>query len=166
MKLVGKILLGIFLIIVLILVGTAIYIDLPVFENANEFSNYISSYNQIKYKTDNGVKTLNAFERDSLINKEIKEIKVNGDKVIVSYFRFKDPFTARNSINKYKELHTGNFMIKTVEVNIPLYGKYWVQTAQGITNISWTRNRRVILIRSKSRETAKMVEEDIKSYFN
>src|SRR6056297_618211 len=165
MKLIGKILVGFALIIVLILAGGALYIDIPVFDNVNEFDNYLASYSQVKYNVAEEFETLNAFNKDSLINKEVNKLKVNGEEVIVSYFRYKDPFTARSSINNYKEMNTGNFQVKTMEINIPFYGKYWIQTSQGITSISWTRKKRVILIRSNSRKIAKIVEADIKSYF-
>ncbi len=164
MKLIGKILVGFALFIILVLVGAAIYIDLPVFETADEFSNYINTYNNVRYGLDDNIKEINSFNRDSLMSKKINELEVKGEEVIVSYFRYKDPFTARSSIKQYQELNKGNFRINTMEINIPFYGKYWIQTSQGITNISWTKNKRVILIRSTSRSIAKTVENDIKSY--
>jgi hypothetical protein len=164
MKLIGKILVGFAIFIILVLVGAAIYIDLPVFATADDFSNYINTYNNVSYGLDNKIKEINSFNRDSLISKKINELEVKGEEVIVSYFRYKDPFTARSSIKQYQELNKGNFRINTMEINIPFYGKYWIQTSQGITNISWTKNKRVILIRSSSRSIAKTVENDIKSY--
>lgn len=164
MKLIGKILVGFALFVILVLVGAAIYIDLPVFETADDFSNYINTYNNVRYGLDDNIKEINSFNRDSLISKKINELEVKGEEVIVSYFRYKDPFTARSSIKQYQELNKGNFRINTMEINIPFYGKYWIQTSQGITNISWTKNKRVILIRSTSRSIAKTVENDIKSY--
>ena len=164
MKLIGKILVGFALFVILVLVGAAIYIDLPVFETADDFSNYINTYNNVRYGLDDNIKEINSFNRDSLISKKINELEVKGEEVIVSYFRYKDPFTARSSIKQYQELNKGNFRINTMEINIPFYGKYWIQTSQGITNISWTKNKRVILIRSASRSIAKTVENDIKSY--
>jgi len=164
MKLIGKILVGFALFIILVLVGAAIYIDLPVFETADEFSNYINTYKNVRYGLDDNIKEINSFNRDSLMSKKINELEVKGEEVIVSYFRYKDPFTARSSIKQYQELNKGNFRINTMEINIPFYGKYWIQTSQGITNISWTKNKRVILIRSTSRSIAKTVENDIKSY--
>ena len=164
MKLIGKILVGFALFIILVLVGAAIYIDLPVFETADDFSNYINTYKNVSYGFDDNIKEINSFNRDSLMSKKVKELEVKGEEVIVSYFRYKDPFTARSSIKQYQELNKGNFRINTMEINIPFYGKYWIQTSQGITNISWTKNKRVILIRSTSRSIAKTVENDIKSY--
>jgi hypothetical protein len=164
MKLIGKILVGFAIFIILVLVGAAIYIDLPVFATADDFSDYINTYNNVSYGLDNKIKEINSFNRDSLISKKINELEVKGEEVIVSYFRYKDPFTARSSIKQYQELNKGNFRINTMEINIPFYGKYWIQTSQGITNISWTKNKRVILIRSSSRSIAKTVENDIKSY--
>lgn len=164
MKTFFKILLGFLLVILLIIVGVGVYLDLPVFQTVDGFNSYIQNYEVIRYDIEDKYESIDVFNSDSLLSKKVNEVAIEGEDVLISYFRYKNPFSARRNVNKYKNIHSANLKIKLKEINIPFYGKYWIQTSKGITNISWIRKNRVILISSKSREIAERVEKDLKGY--
>lgn len=165
MKLIGKILFVFGLLIVLIMVGVSIYMEMPVFKSENNFDNYLNSYNNVSYILDDEVKVLKTLDNEGLLSKELKRIKLDNNEVIISYYKYGDPFSARKGVGDYQEISTGTIKTGSFEVNIPFYGSYWTQTSKGYTSIAWVKDNRVTLIRSKDAESAKIVKEDIINYF-
>ena len=165
MKLIGKILFGFGLVIILIMVGVSIYIDIPVFQNKSDFNNYLNNYNNVSYILDDEIKELKTLNNVGLLNKELNKINFEDNEVIVSYFKYGNPFSARKAVRDYQEISTGTIKTGSLEINIPFYGRYWTQNSKGYTSVAWVKDSRVILIRSKDSESAKLVKRDIQNYF-
>ncbi|MCF8000572.1 MAG: hypothetical protein K9K76_01755 [Halanaerobiales bacterium] len=164
MKLIGKILFVFGLLIVLIMVGVSLYIDLPVFKSKDTFKDYLNNYNNVSYVVDDKVNELKTLDNEGLFSKELNRINIENNDVIISYFKYGNPFSARKALRDYQEISTGNIETSSFEINIPFYGRYWTQNSKGYTSIAWVRNNKVTLIRSKDSATAKMVKEDIQNY--
>ena len=164
MKLIGKILFVFGLMIVLIMVGVSLYIDIPVFKSNDAFKDYLTNYNNVNYVLENEVKELNTLENEGLLTKELNEINIDNNEVMISYFKYGNPFSARKALRDYEEVSTGNIKTGSLEINIPFYGRYFTQNSKGYTSIAWVKDSKVILIRSENSGTAKMIKQDIQNY--
>ncbi|MGM0445443.1 MAG: hypothetical protein ACQEQH_03465 [Bacillota bacterium] len=164
MKKVFQVILGFFLLIVLIVVGVVMYINLEVFNSAQAFNTYLyNNYSNVyNYQNTNDLLNLDSFNAV----KEIKEVDIDGKRVITAYYETNSLKELKREIDDYMERNAGHVKTKSYEINIPFYGGLWAQTSKGITNLVWALDNKAILIKGNSRDSVETLKYDIKSYLD
>lgn len=165
MKKVFQIILGFFLVIVLIVVGVVMYIDLEVFDSAQAFNTYLYNNYSNVYEYQNRNNNLLNLDSYNTV-KEIKEVDINGNKVITAYYKTNNLKVLKREIDNYMKRNEGHIKIKSYEINIPFYGGLWAQTSKGTTSFVWALDNKAVLIRGNSRDNVETIKYDIKSYLD
>lgn len=165
MKKVFQIVLGFFLLVVLILVGVVMYIDLEVFDSAQGFNTYLyNNYSSVKEYQNSNNNLLNLDSYNTI--KEVKEVEIDGEKVIAAYYETNNLKVLKREIENYMRKNEGHVKIKSYEINIPFYGGLWAQTSKGTTNLIWALDDKAILIKGSSRDSVEVLKYNIKDYLD
>ena len=165
MKKVFQIVLGFLLLTVLIVIGVVMYIDLEVFDSAQAFKTYLYNNYSNVYEYQNSNNNLLNLDSYNTV-KEVKEIDINGKRVITAYYETNNLKVLKREIDNYMKRNEGHIKTKSYEINIPFYGGLWTQTSKGTTNLIWALDNKAILIRGNSRDSVENIKYDIKSYLD
>ncbi len=167
MKKTVQVVLGFVLIVIIIVVGVVMYIDLEVFDSAQAFNTYLyNNYSNVyNYQNSNDKNDLLNLDSSNAV-KEIKEVNIDGNRVIAAFYETNSLKELKREIDDYINRNAGHIKTKSYEINIPFYGGLWAQTSKGTTNLVWALDNKAILIKGNSRDSVESLNYDIKSYLD